>query len=117
MDTIAAIIIAIVIVIIVICLNAFFIYSPVRKIERQVDSAIEDIDGLITVTENNIVPLIENGSEKFVSLIEKSFSLEEQVDNIIDTVGCIFCRSPFNVNNMFCDGDVLKSSSIICATK
>nr|QBK90934.1 MAG: hypothetical protein LCPAC201_02350 [Pithovirus LCPAC201] len=117
MDTITAIIIVIVIVIIIICLNAFFIYSPVRKIEREVDSTIEDIDGLITVAEKNIIPLVENGSEKFVSLIEKSFSLEAQVDNIINTAGCIFCRSPFNLNGMFCDGDVLKSPSIICATK
>ena len=116
METIVAIIIAVVIVIIIICLNSFFIYSPVRKIERQVDSAIADVDGLIDVTEKNIIPLVENGSEKFISLIEKSFSLEAQIDNIINVAGCVFCSSPFNLNGMFCDGNTLKSPTIICAT-
>nr|QBK91034.1 MAG: hypothetical protein LCPAC202_00080 [Pithovirus LCPAC202] len=115
MDTIVAIIIAIVIVIIIICLNSFFIYSPVRKIEREVDGAVEDIDSLIVVVEKNIIPLVENGSEKFTSLIEKSFSLESQIDNIINVAGCVFCRSPFNPGGIFCDGNSLKSASIICA--
>ena len=117
METIVAIIIVIVIVIIIICLNSFFIYSPVRKIEREVDGAIEDIDGLITVTEKNIIPLVENGAERFVSLIEKSFNLETLIDSIIDRVGCVFCRETVAKNKMwFCDGDVLKSTAIICAT-
>lgn len=113
METMVAIIIAIVIVIIIICLNSFFIYSPVRKIEREVDSAIEDVDRFISITEKNIIPLVENGAERFVSLIGKSSNLEALIDSMINKIECVICNTMFGP--ALCDGNILKSSCVICA--
>lgn len=113
MDTITGLIIAIVAVIVVIFLNTFFMYLPIQNIGEQVNTTTNDIKGLVSIIEKDVVPIVERGAGDFITLINRGLAIETKIDNIIESAECIVCKLT-GPNSEICDGDVLKPVSEIC---